>query len=88
MADRGFTIIEELKQLKVKINIPDFLGGGIQLTKAKVKEPKTTPSVRIHVERAINHLKKYRIIRNGILLTFHGSINQVWTILPCPVSFS
>ena len=83
MADRGFTIVEELKQLQVKINIPDFLGGGIQLTKAEVKEPETTPSVRIHVERAISHIKKYRIIRNGILFTFHGSINQVWTVVYC-----
>ena len=50
MGDRGFTIDEALKQLKVDLNIPAFLGGRSQLTKA---------SVRIHVERAISRIKKF-----------------------------
>ena len=80
MADRGFTIDEELKQLKVELNIPAFLGGRGQLTKAEVKESQTIASVRIHVEQAISRIKKFRIIRNEILLTFHGNINQIWTV--------
>ena len=79
MVDRGFTIDEELKQLKVDLSIPAFLGGRSQLTKAKVKESQTIASVRIHVERAISRIKKFRIVRNEIPLTFHGSINQIWT---------
>ena len=63
MADRGFTIDEELKQLKVDLNIPAFLGGRSQLTKTEVKESQTIASVRIHVERAISRIKKFRIIR-------------------------
>ena len=57
-----------------------FLGGRSQLTKAEVKELQTIASVRIHVERAISHIKKFQIIRNKIRLTFHGSINQIWTV--------
>ena len=38
MADRGFTISEELKPLKVHLNIPAFLEGRDQLTAAEVKE--------------------------------------------------
>ena len=59
MADCGFTVDEELKQLKVDLNIPAFLGGRSQLTKAEVKESQTIASVRIHVERAISRIKKF-----------------------------
>ena len=66
MADRGFKIDEELKQLKVNLNVLAFLGARSQLTKAEVKESQTIASVRIHVERAISRIKKFQIIRNEI----------------------
>ena len=50
IADRGFTIESDLKELKGDLNIPSFLGGRAQLTAAKVKESQTIASVRIHVE--------------------------------------
>ena len=49
MADRGFTIQEELKPLKVRLNITAFLSGRDQLTEAEMKE-----SQGIHVERVIS----------------------------------
>ena len=70
MADRGFTIDEELKQLKVNLNIATFLGGRSQLTKVEVKESQTIASVRIHVGQTISRIKKFRIIRNKTPLTF------------------
>ena len=81
MADRGFTIQEELNPLKVRLNIPAFLSGRDQLTKAEVKESQGIASVRIHVERAIQRIKKFRQIRNEIPLVLHGSINQIWTVV-------
>ena len=80
MADRGFQIEEDLKPLKVKLNIPAFLDGRDQLTAAEVKESQTIASVRIHVERAIQWIKKFKILRNEIPLTLHGSVNQIWTV--------
>ena len=53
MADRGFVIYDELKELGVLLNIPCFLAGRDQLTAAEVKESQSIASVRIHVERAI-----------------------------------
>ena len=80
MAGRSFTIDEELKQLKVNLNIPALLGGRSQLTKPEVKESQTIASLRIHVERAIGRIRKSRIIRNEVPLTFRCSINQIWTV--------
>ena len=80
MADRGFTVADDLSPLGVSLNIPCFLEGRDQLTAAEVKESQTIASVRIHVERAIQRIKKFRVLRNEIPLTLHGSINQIWTV--------
>ena len=80
MADRGFTIEGDLKELNVDLNIPSFLGGGAQLTTAEVKESQTIVSVRIHVECAIQRVQKLEVIRNEMPLTLHGSANQLWTV--------
>ena len=80
MADRGFVIYDELKELGVILNIPCFLAGRDQLTAAEIKESQSIASVRIHVERPIQRLKKFRMLRNEIPLSFHGSVNQIWTV--------
>ena len=81
MADRGFTIHNELARVGVSLNIPAFLGGRDYLTEAEVKASQTIAFVRLHVERVIQRIKTYSIIRNKIPLTLHGSINQIWTVI-------
>ena len=78
MADRGFTIQNEPAPLNAELNIPSFPGGRAQLTEAEVKESQTIASVRIHVERAITRIEKFKAL-NHIPLTLHGSVNQIWT---------
>ena len=80
MADRGFTIEDDLKKINVELNIPAFLSGRDQLTKAEVKESQSIASVRIHVERAIRRIKQFKQLRNEIPLVLHGSVNQLWTV--------
>ena len=53
MADCGFTMKIDLKELNVYLNMLSFLGGRVQLTAAEVKESQAIVSVKIHVERAI-----------------------------------
>ena len=59
----------DLKKLKVDLNISSFLGGRAQLTATKVKGSQTIRSVRIHEERAIQRVKKFKVIRKEIPLT-------------------
>lgn len=66
MADRGFTIGEELCSRRVKLNIPAFMKGRSQLSAQEQIESKRIASVRIHVERAINRLKCYRILNTTV----------------------
>ena len=76
MGDSRFAIADDLKSLIIELNIPAFLSGRDQLTKAEIKESQSISSVCIHVERAIRRLTS-RLIRNEILLVFHGLINQL-----------
>ena len=80
MADRGFTIQDLLAPLNVTLNIPSFLAGKDQLSEDEALESQTIAAVRIHVERAIERIKRFRQIRNEIPLTLNGSINQIWTV--------
>ena len=79
MTDRGFTIKNELALLNVKLNIHSFHGGRAQLTEAEVKESQTIASVRIHIERAISRIKKFKALSH-IPLALNGSVNQIWTV--------
>ena len=80
MADRGFTVENSLKPLDVLLNILAFINGMEQLTNEEVTESQTIASVRVHVERAIQRIKKFRQISNEVPLVLHGSINQIWTV--------
>ena len=81
MANSAFTIHDKLARIVVSLNIQAFLGGRNYLTKAEVKASQTIASVRIQVERAIQTIKTYSIIRNKIPLALHRSINQIWTVI-------
>ena len=77
MADRGFVIYDELKELGVVLNIPCSLAGRDRLTAAEVKESQLIASVRIHVERVIQRVNNFSVLRNEIPLSFHGFVNQI-----------
>ncbi|CAB4026167.1 Hypothetical predicted protein, partial [Paramuricea clavata] len=62
MADRGFDILEDLPD-GVTLNIPAFMRGKDQLTVEEETETRRIASVRIHVERAIERIKNYRILQ-------------------------
>ncbi|KAH9364778.1 hypothetical protein HPB48_011794 [Haemaphysalis longicornis] len=62
MADRGFTIEEECKELSLHLNIPQFTEGRPQLSEADETKTRLISNVRIHVERVIRRIKTYRIL--------------------------
>ena len=61
MADRGFNIQDDLTPVGVKINIPPFLKGKMQLEPEELVETRRIASLRIHVERAMERIKNYHI---------------------------
>ena len=67
LADRGFTIADDLALYGAKLEIPAFTRGKKQLSQRDVEYSKQLSTVRIHVERVIGHLKKkYGILKGPI----------------------
>jgi len=66
MADRGFDIEADLIPLGVKLNIPPFLEGKMQLSEKEIVETRRIASLRINVERAMERIKNYHIFDKDI----------------------
>ena len=79
MADKGFTI-QDILPLGTTLNIPSFLGQNAQMSAEDVIHTQQIASVRIHVERAINRIKNYKIWSGVIPLSSFGLVNQMWSM--------
>jgi len=80
LSDKGFTISDDLKTLNLQLNIPPFTSSTEQMSKAEVVKTQTIAKHRIHIERLIAKIKKYKIISNRIPTYMFGSIDKLWTV--------
>lgn len=87
MADRGFTIRDQLNAIKVGLNIPPFMEERGQLPACEVMEGRKIASVRIHVERAINRIKCFSILKGSLPITLSRIANQIVTVCCWLVNF-
>ena len=76
MADRGFTIRDQLKAVNVELNIPPFMEGQVQLPTDKVLEGRKIASVRVHVERVIGRINNFSILKGTLPITLSRTANQ------------
>ena len=80
MADKGFTIDDELKQLGLKLNIPPLCPKDTQMPTGDTELTQTIAKHRIHIERLIGKAKKFRIISYVIPTSLFKNINKIWTV--------
>ena len=76
MADRGFTIQDQLNALGIKLNIPLFIEGRNQLPTEEVQNGRKIASLQIHVECARGWIKNFSIIKGTFPLSCNGSSCQ------------
>ena len=76
MADRGFDIQDDIALLGVRLNIPPFLKGKSQLTEKELVETRWIASIRIHVERAMEHIKIFHIFDRTLPSSMSPIANQ------------
>ncbi|XP_056098360.1 uncharacterized protein LOC130099653 [Rhinichthys klamathensis goyatoka] len=69
LADRGFTIRDELATRGATLKIPHFTKGRKQLSAQEVDTSRRLSNVRIHIERVIGRWKNFKILTTVIPLT-------------------
>lgn len=70
MADRGFVMKEEFAQRGVKLIMPAFTKGKLQLSPAEVEISRRMSRARIHVERVIGRMKDFKIFSGTMPISF------------------
>ena len=79
MADRGFDIEDDMPD-GVTLNIPPFLNGAPQLSVSDENETRRIAAVGVHVERAIQRIKCFRILKSVFPLSMASQLNKIWIV--------
>jgi len=77
MADRGFQIQEELLLNFCKLIVPPGARVKSQMTSSECLKTKKVANLRIHVERAINRIKCFRILSGTLSLTMLQHVDDI-----------
>ena len=80
MADKGFRIEKDLEKLGLNLNIPPFASSACQMSPADVDLTKKIARHRIHVERAINRIKNFKLVRRIVPISLFANINEIWAV--------
>ena len=80
MADRGFEIQDLLASTKVYLNIPPFMRSKDQLNPDEEDETREIASVRIHVERAIERVKNFNILKQILPNSMAEDVDKIWKV--------
>lgn len=80
MADKGFTIEDELKKLGLLLNIPPFAASGKQMSIPDTALTQKIAKYRVHIERVIAKVKTYKILSCRVPTSLFKSINKIWSV--------
>lgn len=80
LADRGFTIKEDLLLKQAKLEIPPPSKGREQQEPQEVKKTKKIANARIHVERAIGRMKWFGILKETLPITLIPLADDIITV--------
>ena len=77
LADRGFTVSEEVASVGGILEIPSFTKGKQQLSSKQVDHSRQIANVRIHIERVIGRMRKFNIMNTIIPISQVDLLNHV-----------
>lgn len=80
MADKGFTIHNELNQLGLVLNIPPFSSSSAQMSAADTYLTQKIAKHRVHVERVIAKVKTYKLLSHKIPTSLFKQVTKIWTV--------
>ena len=88
MADKGFLIQDLLAPIGVRLNVPPLLQSKSQMPTDDIVITKKIAQLRVHVERAIDRVKEFRILQNVLPSSMWDSINEVIYVCCMLTNFS
>ena len=78
MADRGFTIVEDLLIRNARLHMPPGKRGNEQLTKSEVKKKTNeVANLSCFVKQAILRLKTFRLIKYKLPISLLDNIDNI-----------
>jgi hypothetical protein len=80
LADRGFTIREDVLLRHASLQIPPPSKGKDQMAASDVAKTKEIANARIHVERAIGRIKWFRLLSGTVPITLVPLIDDILII--------
>jgi len=83
LADRGFTIREDLLFRNATLEIPPPSAGLAQMPRDSVLKTKRVANARIHVERAINRIKCFKILSSIVPLSLVPLFDDILQVCSC-----
>lgn len=83
LADRGFTIREDLLFRRASLEIPPPSAGLQQMARSNVLRTKRVANARIHVERAINRIKWFKILSSVLSVSLIPLFDDILLICSC-----
>ena len=81
MADRGFTIEEELVTRGATLKIPAFTKNKKQMPAKVVNSSRKISNVRIHTERVIGWTKRFKILNSIIPIKMVDLLDSVMVVV-------
>lgn len=79
MVDKGFLIENNVKELGLKLNIPPL--ANLQMPVSDVEMTKKIAEHRVHVERVIAKVQKFKIVSGQISNSMLENINRIWFVV-------
>ena len=88
LVDRGFLIKSEVVSRNATLVMPPPAGGHNQMLTSDVQKTKNIANLRIHVERAIQRIKCFAILKNQLSITHLPLIDDIVLICSAICNFS
>ena len=87
MADKGFLIKDQLARVGARLAMPHFLSHKGQLSPQECELNKKVASLRIHVERYMEHLKNWHFFDRVIRISCANIASGTWIVVACLSNF-
>ncbi|XP_018399458.1 PREDICTED: uncharacterized protein LOC108777145 [Cyphomyrmex costatus] len=81
IVDKGFLIDVECAEHHIELIVPPRLGKNKQLSEENVVKTRKIAAARVHVKRAIQRIKLFRILKSKLSWSMVGHIDKTCTII-------